>query len=368
MQLIEKVIKKNILNLERVKDTFDERFDYLRLDKNERLLPFAEEALRTFKDQIKSEDLSGYGELGFIYRKLAHYLGVTVENIFLATGSDLAIKSIYEACIGDGDNVVLHGPCYAMQRVYAKMFGAEARIIPVKEDWSADIGRMIQAVDERTKFVLLEDPNGFVGTKPSLEAIEDCASQLMNKQVMLLIDECYHYIENNQSRVIPLLHKYPNIIVSQSFSKGHGLAGVRFGYLVGNAELLSYISRVKPMHEITDLTALAVAWVLENPALLEEYQIAVRQAKEYLKEQLSILGIPLRDTHANFMLLYLPEEGNTKGITEKLKNKMILIRRPFEEAYLRGWCRVCVGSSKDAKIFVDALAAIISSDAHFGDK
>ncbi len=359
MGLIEKVIKEQILNLERVKDTFDDRFDYLRLDKNERLLPFTREHLQRFRDRITFEDLSGYGELGGIYRRLADFLEVGVDNIFFATGSDLAIKSIYESCVDRGDNVVLHGPCYAMERVYAQMFGAEARIMPVRADWTVDTEAMLKAVDGRTKLVLLENPNGFVGTKPSREEIAHCAAWLQERQVLLLVDECYLYVENHRSDVIPLLRDYKNIVISQSFSKGHGLAGVRCGFLVGDAALLSHISRVRPMHEITNLTALAVAWVLDNPGLLKEYQDAVHSAKVYLGEALRKLQIPCRDTHANFILLYLPDEGITAGITEALKDRKILVRRPFEEAYLRGWSRICVASLKEAEVLVAALTSIL---------
>lgn len=358
--LIEKNIKQEIKNLTRIKDTFDERYDYLRLDKNERLLPFPEKALESFRKKITSQALSGYGELGFIYRKLAKYLHVQEDQLLLASGSDLAIKSIYEACICKNDGIILHAPCYAMYKVYGKMYDAQVKQVFVNDQWKVNISEMLRMIDPFTKFFVIENPNGFVGTKPSIDELEEIAKILLKKNIIFLIDEAYIYIENTQSEAIPLIHQYPNVLVSQTFSKGHGLAGARAGYLVGNSELIEFISRVRPMHEITSLTALSMEWVLDHPEYLTEFQKSIQESKAYLKKSLKELSIQYKDTYANFMLLYLPNEGATQHITEKLKEKKILVRRPFEELCLKGWSRVCVGSLSDSQRYIEALQSILN--------
>lgn len=362
MELIERMVKREIKALQRVKDTMDDRFEYLRLDKNERLLPFTEMQLMDFIRRITSDELSGYGELGAAYRKLAHYLDVREDQLLLASGSDLAIKSIYEACVERDDVLVLHSPCYAMYRVYSNMFGACVKLVPVMDDWSMDTEKMLRMVDSKTKLMVLENPNGFLGTEPKLSEIEYCASELYKNNTILLVDEAYLYIEHKGSEVIRMIEHYPNLIVSQSFSKGHGLAGIRIGYLVGNEKLIEYISRVKPMHEITNLSALALEWVLDHAEILEEYQKTIEVSKEYLRAKASLLGIAYRDTHTNFMLYYFPNEGRTRNITKRLKEKGILIRRPFEESYLKGWSRVCVGSIDDSMVFMEALEQSLSEN------
>lgn len=361
MEIINKIIKKEIQNLNRINDAFDRRFDYLRLDKNERLLPFKKMQLADFKAKIKFEDISGYAELGQVYRRLAAYLGVREDGLFLASGSDLVIKSVYETCVDKGDNVVLHAPSYAMYRVYARMFGAKEKIVPIKKNWRVDISGMLSQVDSRTKFLALENPNGFVGTGISPDEIEYCARRLRKKNVLLLVDEAYYYIEHTKPETVNLIAKYPNLIISQTFSKAHGLAGARIGYLVGDSKLIEYISRVRPMHEITSLTARAVEWVLENPRMLSEYQKEIIKSKAYLKKELLNLGIRYRDTQANFMLLYIPDEKKTIGLPQKLRDRMILIRRPFQEDYLSGWARVCVGSLSDSRIFIKSLKEILKN-------
>jgi len=360
MAITETIIKKEIKNLKRIKDTFDERFGYLRLDKNERLLPFTAAQLDDFRSRITSESLSGYSEIGPFYRRLAEYLGVKDNQLLLASGSDLAIKSIFEACIKPGSHVVLHAPCYAMYKVYSNMFGAEVTLIPVGTDWQPDIEKMLAAVRPETVFMALENPNGFVGTAASLDVIEHCAAELFKRNVLLVIDEAYYYVEHSKSALIPLIAKYPNIVLSQTFSKGHGLAGCRMGYLIGEADLIEHISRVRPMHEITSLTCIAAQWVLDHPEMLEQFQKENLSSKTYLKTELNALGVDYKDTLANFMLLYLPNEGKTREIALKMRERKVLIRRPFEEPYLKGWARVCVGSVADSRQFIACLKAILS--------
>ncbi|MGE0268317.1 MAG: histidinol-phosphate transaminase [Candidatus Omnitrophota bacterium] len=357
-RLIDKLIKPQVKGLVRIKDTFDDRFDYLRLDKKERLIPFDEKLFAEFKSNIRFEDLSGYAELGETYRKLAAYLKVSEKQVLLASGSDLAIKSVYEACMNEGDNVVLHVPGYAMFRVYANMFGVEARMIPINKDWTLDYDGMLSRVDVRTKMVVIENPNGFVGTKPDMSEIERYAQYLLEKDVLLMLDEAYFYINETECHSRRLIERFPNVILSQTFSKAHGLAGLRVGYLVGEETLIEYISRVRPMHEITSLSACATRWILDHPEILEENQRSIAQGKLFLIDELRKRDIEARDTHANFVMVYVPDEGRTADLSRRLKEEKILVRRPFEESFLKGWSLICVGAEQHSIQLIEAIDKI----------
>jgi len=357
--ILKKVIRPEIQELVRIKDTFNDRFEYLRLDKNECLEPFDENLLDQFKQNISSQDLSGYPELEPLYRKLAQFLGVAKNQIFLTAGADIAIRSIFDACIERQDNIVLHHPCYAMYEVYCRMYGAEIRDVPLR-NWQVDIDEMLNSVDSQTKMVAMENPNGYLGTKPSLPQLERCASELCLKDILFLIDETYFYIENSHSKTHELILKYPNVIITQTFSKSHGLAGLRMGYLIGSTELIEQIARVRPMHEVSSLTARAAEWVLENPEILSRSQNLLLESKAYLIEKLGEIGIPMKETHANFILLYLPDEGKTAGISERLKVNRILIKSPFNFGAQKGWVRATVGSLDDSKRFINVLTNIFN--------
>jgi histidinol-phosphate aminotransferase len=316
--------------------------------------------LEEFKKGIRSEHLSGYPELEALYEKLAHYIGVDRQQLLLAAGSDLAIKSVYEACVERDDSVVLPCPCYAMYEVYANMFGAKIKSVAMNNEWCFDVDEMLSKADNRTKIFVLEKPNGTAGTQPCESDIEKCASVLLEKNVILLIDEAYSHIENNNFQTCRLIDKYPNVVITQSFSKAPGLAGLRIGLLIADVELMQYISRVRPMHEITSLSALAIEWVLENPKLLEEYRVGLQRSKAYLKNEFGKLGIKFRDTHTNFILAYLPNEGRSLDIADKLKKLGISARPPFGKGCLKGWIRFTVGTEDDSKRLICAIEKCFS--------
>lgn len=362
MELFKKIIKPEIINLNRMKDTHDERYDFLRLDKNERIIPFDHLLLNELKSSLTSEVVSGYAELGKVYRKLASYLGINTENLLITSGSDLAIKSVFESCISKNDEIILHLPSYGMYRVYANMFGAYVRAVPLNSEWKPDIDKMLSMINPRTKFLAIENPNGFVGSTISKEDIEKLCKKTLENEVILFLDEAYHYVENSENTSAVLIDKYPNVIITQTFSKGHGLAGLRLGYLIAHESLMKYIERVRPMHEISSFTAVATEWMLDHPEILKEYQIKISKSKEILKLELLKLDIDFRINPTNFFLINFRNEKISKDISKKFYEKKILIRRPFDEELLKGWCRICIGDQNDTYQFLNALNEILKEN------
>lgn len=355
--LVARCVKPSVAALQREQHDFDTRFEHLRLDKNERLLPFTEEQMTDLRNRIRSSDISGYAELGSVRKRIAAYLGVAQDAVLLASGSDLAIKAIYEACIRANDHIVLHLPSYAMYRVYASMFEARVTGIAVKPDWTIDLDAMLGAVESDTKMVVVENPSGFVGTQPQFEEIKFAARTLAKRDILLVVDEAYVYIEQDRSAVSSLIVDFPNVVVSQTFSKGHGLAGTRFGYLIANPALMRYVSRVRPMHEITSLTATCVEWILDHPETLIEYRNSLTNSKAWLLEALSTLGVEAKDSHANFVFLNA-SQIKTTDLASALAARRILVRPPFADSPVKGWARVTVGTNDDSRRLMQAISEI----------
>lgn len=352
-RLCERHVKPEIKCLQRIDGSFDRRYQYLRLDKNERVPPFSDEMLNGLKDRVKSEHLTGYAELGPLYSKLANMLGVSSHQILLAAGGDIAIKSIFEATVRPGDNVVLHDPSYAMFEVYARMFGAEPRMVPILSNWRIDVEKMLGYVDDRTRFMALENPNGFVGSRPLPEEIRYVAAELSRRDVFLVIDEAYIYVANSRSWCLDLVRDYPNVIICQSFSKAHGLAGMRMGYLVGDETIIEAIGRVRPMHEVSSMTALAAEWLIDNATIITEYQSTISTSKEYLRQACKELDIDYIPTETNFVLLRFPD--NAELAWQYLFEQMILVKKPYGRGVMKGYCRTCISDLKDMRLLVDVL-------------
>ena len=140
----------------------------MRLEKNERLLDFQKTKFRAFLNNIKSHDLSGYGEIGSTYSQISKYLKIKREQILLTSGSDLAIKTVFECIIEDKDEVIMQSPGYAMSKVYSKMFGAKIKTFGIDDNLNIKFNEIYKKISKKTKLVIVENPNGFTGQKTRL--------------------------------------------------------------------------------------------------------------------------------------------------------------------------------------------------------
>jgi histidinol-phosphate aminotransferase len=343
-----RLIKKRIKELDRTDNTFMDKSNYLRLDKNERIFDFDKDTFDEFVGLIKSYHLSSYPSIESTYEKLSNYLGVERKQVLLSAGSDIAIKSIYEACISENDKIVLPYFCYAMYNVYGKMFGANVTSVKSDIDWEFDIDKMLGEVDKNTKMFVLENPSGTFGSKLSFRIIEKCSKFLRDKGVLFLVDEAYSKDNRIDLNINNLMKECPNFVISRSFSKFSGLAGLRVGFLVGSECLIKDISKVRPMHEITSISSLAVEWVLDHPELIDKYNDVLDSSKKYLQDQFLNLGIRYRSSEANFVFAYLPY----KDISAEIEKCGIILKPPFSKEYLDGWTRITVGTLEDSKRLV----------------
>lgn len=359
------VVRQEVRDLERgsIRDQLAPRREFVRLDRNEKLLRLDEQQFEDLRRSLTQETLSAYPILSRIYQKLARRLGVTEHHLFLSSGSDLAIRALYDTCVDHGDNVVVHSPSYFMYDVYARLHGAEARSIPIGADWTADVAAMLGAVDARTKLVFIEDPSGFVGTRVSRDAMEQAAKALSERNVLLVIDEAYLYVENTASRNLPFVEQYENVVLAQTMSKAHGLAGARFGYLISTPELMGFISKVRPLYELSGLSAWAAEWHLDHPEVIDAFQQSIKSNKARIMRRLQECGVEYRDAHANFILVRLDRYEKSATAEEQFKAQGVLVRRPFDETTLQGWVRVTVGDDAATERFLEALQHILGPHA-----
>ncbi len=350
------LFRPEVLGCERMRDQTVGRENSLRLDKNERLMPFPAKAWTEFQASIRPEDLSSYMDLEPTYARLAEILNVSRESLLITHGSDLAIKTVIESTIAHEDEVVLTVPGFAMYDVYTRLQGGIIRSVPVRDTWAADVGAIISQLSQRTKLVVVENPNGFLGTSIIGTELATLAQSAADVNSLLVIDEAYAGMSDMTADSVLLNKSYQNVVIIKTFSKLQGLAGLRFGYLYGRPEVIDALSAVRPMHEISSLTSRAAIWVMNHPEMQEDYVAELRISKKYLINEAYKLGFTVRNTDANFVLLRVPEPV-TDLVEEALVDNNILIRRPFRDARLAEWRRITVGTLADSEKLVKALNA-----------
>ncbi len=343
-------LKKGLQGLERVRNAQVPRLGYLRLDKNENLVPMPPKLLATLRKQLTSDFISAYPETDVLYTKLAKYLGCSTKNLYLSAGSDGAIKSVFEAFVSPLDTVLLVSPTYAMFYVYAKMFEVQLKEIFYQQDLTLSSDKIIEAINTlKPKLVCIANPNSPTGTiiEPrELEKIIEVASQ---DNAIMLIDEAYYPFYSKTC--LPLIPKYPNLIITRTFSKAFGLASGRLGFAVGGEDIIGCLFKTRPMYEANAFAIRFAEIILDNKTFIKRNLEESKKGKKFLETSLRKLGVKFFETHANFINIDVGSRERAVAITQALYQKKIIIKSDFG-APLQNCIRINFGTVKQMKTFI----------------
>lgn len=344
---------QRIHRLVRVFDHEERRDEYVRLDKNERAASFPKEFIERLRAAVTTDLLSAYPDTTPVARKLAASLGVGLDRLLLTNGSDAGIKAVFETFVAPGDRVLLLSPSYAMFGVYCDMYGAEEVWVEFDLDFSLPPERLLGAITGELRLVLIANPNQPTGTRLGQEIIEHIVARSRAHGVIVLLDEAYYPF--CRETAIGLLPAYEDLIISRTFSKSWGLAGLRLGYLVGSAENIHQIAKVKPLYHVNAFALLAASCLLDTAALVEEYVVEVMAGRELLSAGLRELGFHPFESHTNFVIARVPSGVEPAGLVRDLRQVGFLIRGPFSHPVLAGCVRITAGPPDQMEAFLGAL-------------
>ncbi len=350
--------KESISKLDRIKDLEEDRTNLFRMDRNERTIPFDDSFIDLIKSKINSDVLTNYPDESPLYKKLSAYLGVNEDNIFMHTGSDLVIKSVFETYIEKGNRILLHLPSYAMYNVYANMFEANVSVVSYDSDITFSVDKYCMMIKNIKPFmVVMENPNGFIGNSYSHSQIEQVIKTADEIDALVIVDEAY--IDFVDSSVIDLIDVYENLVIVRTFSKAWGIAGLRLGYAIANTDIIKSLRKVRPMHEFTGFTALVAETLIEHKEICWSYINETRTSRDYFIRALEGMGISVADSKANFVAAKLGERLDMDSFRSEALNKGFLLRRPFRESFLEDWVRIGLLSKKDMTSFVELIRSRI---------
>jgi len=351
--------KPNIARLNRHENTALDRADYLRLDKNENIIGFDKEIIDEVLSEVGSHMISAYPMVYKLYEKASRWLGVKKDCIYVSSGSDGAIKSIFEAYVGKDDEVVTIHPTYAMYYVYSDMFEADLKKVRFNDDFSLPSGDIVSAISPRTKLVCMANPNSPTGTiieQDELLKIIDAADR---NETLILLDEAYYgYYPVTYLKYI---EGFKHLIVTRSFTKAYGLGSARLGLAVSSPEIISNLKKVRPIYEVNSFSVLLGNYVMDHPEIFEKQIALFGEGKKYLLGELKRMKMEFLDTHANFILIKTGDKLEAQFIAEELKKRKVLVRAGFDERPMVDYIRVNVGDKGQMKVFVESLADVLSS-------
>jgi histidinol-phosphate aminotransferase len=331
----------------------------VKLASNENPLGMPESAKRAIAEAIAG--LGRYPDpAGFDLKKaLSERFSVAQNWLTLGNGSNDILELVASALLEPGSSVVYSQFAFVVYRLATQARGAEHIVVPAKEH-GHDLPAMLEAIQDNTRLVFIANPNNPTGTYLSNDAIESFLAAVAARhgtRVTVVLDEAYNEFLEPELRVdsVGLVKQYPNLLVSRSFSKAYGLAGLRVGFGVAQPVLTDLLNRVRQPFNVNSLAQAAAIAALGDTAFLKESFEVNRAGKAQLQGAFETLGLTYLPSYSNFVLVKV---GDAAQVNLELLKRGVIVR-PVKGDGLPEWLRVSIGLPQENEKFIVALTAIM---------
>ena len=350
--------RPGIREVVRIADRIEPRHELVCLDKNERVGVFPPEVFAEMLAGLTPQDLSGYPVIEPFTEEFAGWLGASPPWLQLTSGSDAAIRAVFEVYVRSGDVLVAPQPTFAMYNVYARLSGATLRGLEYGNQLELPVESVTAALTDGPRMLCLPNPNSPTGTAFSLAELRHILSAAREQNVLVLIDEAYYWF--TPITAVPLVAEFDNLVVTRTFSKAAGLAGVRLGCLVSQPQNIDVLRRVKPMYEINGVALRLGQYLIRHDHLIWEYAQAANAGRDYLERALTELGLQPFTSHANFVVARVPAGTDIASIVAGVRAQGFLIKGAFPGTPLADCIRVSTARVPVLREFMTALLAVWS--------
>ena len=274
---------------------------------------------------------------------------VDAENVLAGNGSDELLSILTRCLIGKGDRVAYPVPTYTLYDTLIEIQEGESLTV----DYPADFSLPESLASANAALIFLCNPNSPSGTLLSRGAIERLAAAFTG---VLVVDEAYiDFADDADASAIPLIRKFPNLVVLRSFSKSFSLAGMRIGLAFGAAEMIAGLIKVKDSYNLNRLSAVAATAALQDPVWMKRNVGRIQRARRQLTRRLTKLGFYVPLSQANFVLAQR-RGRDLRELYEHLKKRGILVRY-FDVPGLKDALRITVGTPPQVQALAREIAA-----------
>jgi histidinol-phosphate aminotransferase len=326
-----------------------------KLDWNEATIPPSPRVMEGIARFLgNSHHLNWYPELYSrrLMESLASYTGLGPEHLLVTNGSDDALALICNTFIDPADEIVVPTPTYTHFLVFAQAKGGRVVSVRYDDPFELQLDRILGAITPRTKVIYLVSPNNPTGVTFSREEVERVLDHAPH--AIVIVDEAYH--EFYGQTVLPLARTRPNLVVTRTFSKSFGMAGLRIGYLAALPELVHELKRLFNPKSVNVLGQIAARAALDDLDYLDRYVGEVSASKPLFVEYFRSRGIPVRSTPANYILFQPPD---ARVFCERLADAGVYVRDRSAMQQLEGYVRMSIGTVAQTREVIRIIDRII---------
>lgn len=328
--------------------------EVIKLASNENPLGTSPKAIAAMTEMLKMGNLYPEPEGNELRRKLAKRFGLKPENFATANGADNILTLIGNTFVNPGDEVVYCDPTFGAYNTLAVKQQGVPVALPVTADYKFDLDAMAAHITDKTKLVCMCNPNNPTGTIVDNADLDKFINNLPD-HVVAIIDEAYFELitEPNYESAVRFVKEGKNVIVTRTFSKAYGMAGIRIGYAIAREDIIENIFTVREAFATNRIALAGASAALDDDEFLQEVLKVNAEGIKYFTEELTKLGFKVVPTQTNFMLVDMGDV-NVGQLFEDMKKKGFVFRAwgfPNGKKYMR----VSIGTDYQNKKFVAAL-------------
>jgi histidinol-phosphate aminotransferase len=325
----------------------------IKLASNENPLGPSPKAIQAMRVALENAHLYPDGSGFYLTKAIAAKLDVAPENVIFGNGSNEVIEFLGHAFLNPGDDIITCQYAFIVYKLLATAFGVRTIETP-SPDYQQNLDATLEAITPKTRLIFIPNPNNPTGTLVSQSAIDDFMSRVPDS-IPVIFDEAYFEFLDGPPDTLSFVREGRNVVVLRTFSKIHGLAGLRLGYAIAPPEIIEVLHKTRQPFNVNSIALAGALAALDDEAHLRQTKGVVNEGRAYLQEQFAEMQISFVPAVANFVMVNV---GDSCAVFEKLLQRKIIVR-PLKGYGLPEWVRISVGTMGENKKLIAALKDMI---------
>ena len=329
--------------------------DIIKLASNENPLGPSPLVVQAIAESASQVHLYPDGNAYYLKKELAARIGISPDHLILGNGSNDVLQLVAEAYIAPGDEVIYAAGAFVVYSLVTKLCGATAVVVPMVND-THDLTAMAGAVTDKTKVIFIANPNNPTGTMVTAAETAGFIERVPD-DVLVVFDEAYYeYVaRSDYPQTLPYVLKGRNFVITRTFSKIYGLAGLRIGYGIAPPGLVETLNRVRQPFNCSLVGQAAARAALKDTDHVKESQGSNAAGKAFLYRAFNDMGLRYIETEGNFIMLYVEPSG--AEITDALLKQGVIVRPMSGYGYPNA-IRVTIGTQQENERFIKVLKVV----------
>ena len=339
---------------------FNRKMVKVKLSANESALGPSPKAIKEYNKV--SKNFKRYPDTnGTALRKvIANKFRIDKNRVILGSGSDQILELVCKAFIKKNDEVIVPKYSFIIYRIYSKINGA--KIIYAKEkNFTISVKDILAKVTRKTKVVFLANPNNPTGTYISKKQLTHLRKKLRSNILLVVDDAYFEYVkQKDYFSGLKLFSRHKNVLVTRTFSKVYGLAGLRIGWGYASKEIINTLNKIKPPFNVSRPALFAASAAIKDISWLKKEVNHIRKWNKILFKKFKEMKIATNESKTNFLLLNFDRVNiSSKKVFQKLANAGILVRA-MNIYGIKNSLRITIGKSKENKKLISVFRKILN--------